>query len=71
MNAPTILNTLPIAVPAAILLFTAQAVPAFAAPAQDEANLTRAGGPRVELRVTPAKREPTRMAARTTRYARG
>lgn len=68
MNAPMFANVLSIAMPAMTL---AIATPAFAANAADEVHHTRAGGPRVELRVTPPQREPAPVVAGTVRHVRG
>lgn len=70
MNTPMLANVLSIAMPAMALTIATQATPAFAHSA-DDVQLTRAGGPRVELRVAPAKRETSPMVASTARYLRG
>lgn len=71
MNTPMLANILSIAMPAMALTIAAQATSAFAGTAADEVQFTRAGGPRVEVRVTPATRESPPMVASTTRYVRG
>lgn len=71
MNTTMFANVLSIAMPAMTLAIATQATPAFAGDAADEVHHTRAGGPRVELRVTPPQREPAPMVASTVRYFRG
>lgn len=71
MNTSALLKALYIATTSALVAPAALATPSFATEAQDEVHFTRAGGPRVELRVTSPTREGTRMTERTTRYARG
>ncbi|MBX9961657.1 MAG: hypothetical protein K2Y35_01290 [Burkholderiales bacterium] len=71
MNASTTLKTLQLAATSALIIAAAHATPSFAAGEQDDVHFARAGGPRVELRVTSPKRESTQVAARMTRYARG
>ncbi len=71
MNTPMFANVLSIAMPAIALVIATQATPALAASAADEVHFTRAGGPRVELRVAPVPRESPPMIASATRYVRG
>jgi hypothetical protein len=71
MSTSTQLEVLHIVTISALVAFFTQAAPALAADARDEVHFTRAGGPRVEQRVTPVKGEPTRMVMRATRYFRG
>lgn len=71
MNASTTLKTLQLAATSALFILAAHPNPSFAADDQDDVHFTRAGGPRVELRVTPTKRESTQVAARATRFGRG
>lgn len=71
MNASTTLKTLQLAATSALVIIAAHPTPSFAADDQDNVHFTRAGGPRVELRVTPPQRELTQVAARATRFGRG
>ncbi len=71
MNTPMFANVLSIAMPAMALAIATQATPAFADSAADEVHFARAGGPRVELRVTPARGNPAPMVASVARYGRG
>jgi len=71
VNASLTLRTLQLAATSALVIIAALATPSFAAAGHDDVHVTRAGGPRVELRTTPPQRESTQVAARATRYARG
>lgn len=71
MHASTLLKPLRFAAVSALAAVTTQAAPSLAAEVQDDVHFTRAGGPRVEFRVTPQGPAATQLAARMTRYARG